>query len=190
MSHFTAHALRFQRVLLPALLFLLSLPVAAQDFDGPLLESVTLTESAPGGIVVTLSEELLPASTTSLGNYTLTPTVGILTAQLVSTNKVRLTTGALNASVVYTVTVKNLQDLAGNTMAEQSLSLIRAQGAITLKTFGGIFGTSVDSLLSDPSFPDNPSETSHPTESESVSSTAIVGYQMMGYVHAPSSGDF
>jgi hypothetical protein len=64
------------------------------------------------GVVVVFSEPVAPASTTNTANYSLSPFVTILSAQLIAPDRVLLTTSGLNIQSTYTLNIANIFDRA------------------------------------------------------------------------------
>lgn len=76
-------------------------------------------------IIITFSDQVSPATATTLVNYSLSPTVSIQSAALVSSNEVSLTTAPLSPTTSYTLTVSGVKDLIFNiAMAPASTNLV------------------------------------------------------------------
>lgn len=162
----------------------------AQDSEPP---SATKAERLgfPNSVTVAFSEPVTAGSASDKTHYTLDNGASVQSVSIISPTTVRLTTSALAADAIYNLTVNGLIDLATppNTQtAAQSLLVNNAQGSITLRTYTGLFGGSIESLVNDPKFPDSPDMVSYPDSMENIENTAIIGYQMAGYLHPMQSG--
>ncbi len=164
--------------------------VMAQDFSPPVpFKAYNL--GIANTIWVGFNEEVATPSATNTANYQVSGGVTVSSVTKLDTNLVRLTTTALNPATQYTVSVNNVADASGNsTNTLVSVKVLNSQGAITAKTFSGIFGGSVDDLLNSPQFPNSPDDVDYPTEAEVVGTLGIVGYQLVGYVHPPQDGNY
>lgn len=164
--------------------------LTAQDTEPPsALKAQTL--GFPDSVTVTFSEAVTSASAANKSNYALNQGASIQSVAVLSPTTVRLTASGLKPDLATTLTVQGLVDLASpaNTQTvPQSLPLNSAQGAITLRTYTGLFGGSIESLLNEPKFPDSPDLVDYASAMENAESTAIVGYQMAGYIHPTESG--
>lgn len=84
----------------------------------PTVNSVGQPVWSQTNIVITFSEAVNPATATNAANYSLDNGATVLSAAIGATpNEVILTTSALTPGTVYTVTVQNVNDLFGNTIA-------------------------------------------------------------------------
>ncbi|HVV72047.1 MAG TPA: PA14 domain-containing protein, partial [Verrucomicrobiae bacterium] len=97
-------------------------------------------------------------------NYTLSGGATVSSAALSADGfSVTLTTSKLNAGTAYTLTVNNVQDIAGNAIAASSQvsldSWIQVLGTVTVQKYSGINGTTVDTLQGSTNFPGNPDST-------------------------------
>ncbi len=162
----------------------------AQDFDPPVpVKAYNLGIS--NAIYVGFNEEITVPSATNAANYQVNGGVTVNTVTKLDVNLVRLSTTALNPATQYTVSVKNVADVSGNfTNTLVSVVVLDSQGALTAKTFSGIFGGGVDELLNSPQFPDAPDDSSYVTNAEIAGTLGIVGYQMVGFVHPPLTGNY
>ena len=87
-------------------------------------------------IVVVYSESV---STTMVTNYTLNGGASVLSARFGSTsNQVILTTTALSADAIYTLSVTNVQDLFGNTMAGTTVPVMPSGMVLWLRADSGV----------------------------------------------------
>ncbi len=162
----------------------------AQDSEPPVLEKAQRL-GFPSSITLTFNEPVSAASAGDKARYTLDNGASVQTVAILSPTSVRLDTTTLSDEAIYTLTVNGLVDLATppNTQTTaQSLLVNSAQGSITLRTYTGLFGGSIESLISDAKFPDSPDLVSYSTNMENSENTAIVGYQMAGYLHPQQSG--
>ena len=90
------------------------------DTTPPTISGVT--GSCPGlnQITVTFSEDVELTTAVNIGNYTLDNGATITGATLTSSNTVTLNTSVLTDLTSYSLTVNNIQDLAGNTIVANS----------------------------------------------------------------------
>jgi hypothetical protein len=162
----------------------------AQDFDPPVpVKAYNLGIS--NAIYVGFNEEVTEPSATTTGNYQVTGGVVVNSVTKLEASLVRLNTTALNPTTQYTVSVNNVADLAGNSSSTLvNVVVMNSQGALTAKTFSGIFGGSVDDLLNSPQFPGSPDDVSYVTNAEIAGTLGVVGYQMVGFVHPPLTGNY
>lgn len=162
----------------------------AQDFDPPVPTKAYALE-LPNTIYVGFNEEVTSPSATTTANYQVSGGVTVNSVTKLAANLVRLDTTALSPTTQYTVSVNNVADSSGNVSGTLvNVVVMDSQGAITVKTFSGIFGGSVDDLLNSPQFPDSPDDLSYATNAEIAATLGIVGYQMVGFVHPPLTGDY
>ncbi|HEY0549149.1 MAG TPA: alkaline phosphatase family protein, partial [Verrucomicrobiae bacterium] len=81
------------------------------DFTAPALVSAYITNGA-GAVAVVFSEPITAQSATNIANYSLSPSVGIVSVQQIAPNIVVLFTTGLDVQVGYTVGVSNIIDQA------------------------------------------------------------------------------
>ena len=164
--------------------------ILAQDSEAPSALAAQRL-GVPNSITVTFSEPVTTGSAGDKAHYAIDNGASVQSVTILSATSVRITTSALNPDGLYNLTVNGLVDLATppNTQAAaQTLLVNNAQGAITLRTYTGLFGGSIESLVNDPKFPDSPDLVGFSEAMENVENTAIVGYQMAGYLHPMLSG--
>jgi hypothetical protein len=112
-------------------------------------------------VKLTFSEVLDPATATNVANYTISPSLAV-TAATYKNKVVTLTTAKQTpGATAYTVTVTGVQDLSKNkvpagTTATFFSYLLTKTGVLTFSYWGGITGTPVDGLTSDPRYPASP----------------------------------
>ena len=128
------------------------------DISKPTIVSVTGSAQYTN-VTVVFSEPVTAATAGTVGNYglsgglTISPTVEVLSA-----TKVRLTTSAQTPGTTYTLTVNNVQDTATlpNTILAGSTKTFTAflsqSGGLTIETWLGITGATVQTLLDDPRY--------------------------------------
>ncbi|WP_190858098.1 Ig-like domain-containing protein [Paenibacillus arenilitoris] len=93
--------------------------VSLRDTTKPYIVSSAITSDAR--IELVFSEALNRSTAENESNYSFNKNLAVKSATLAADNrKVTLTTGAQAAATVYTLTVKNVKDLAGNTMATRN----------------------------------------------------------------------
>ncbi len=115
---------------------------ATNAFNGVLSSNATLTvipDTVPPGlagayltndfntIALVFSEPLDPQSATNIANYSFSPSISVLSAQLVSSNLVRLTISGFDPQLAYTITVQGVRDLAlpPNSIAANATSRVQ-----------------------------------------------------------------
>jgi len=132
-------------------------PALLHAFSGPSPTTVTLQ----------FSEKLDPASVAPVGNYPVTGGGGltISKATLAPDGKtVYLTTSAQTPSAQYTITVNGVKDVPGNTLNGASTTFkgpVAVPGQLLVRKFENIPGTTVDTLLNSPLYPDVPGSVSY-----------------------------
>jgi hypothetical protein len=138
--------------------------------NNPQVIAVT-TKNDPNGIYITFSKAMEGISTTLTLNYSIaggpSPIV-IATVTFVGTgsNTVRLGVNNMAVNTPYTLTVQNVSDQEGNTLAPNPTArgFVHAagivSGGLTVKRFDGIGGNAVSALTSSPGFPCSPNYTS------------------------------
>jgi hypothetical protein len=117
-------------------------------------------------ITVTFSEPMNQASAETAANYKLSGGVTISAAKLAGApgtandNKVILTTSKQSEGATLTLTVSNVKDVAGNTIAANSTAefktLMFAVGAVMHKFWDNVTANSIAGLTGDARFPDAP----------------------------------
>ena len=156
-------------------------------------------------LTVSFSEPVDPATGTNKANYSLSGGLTISAAKLFAPtgsdgdNKVVLTTSKQTPSTALTVTVSNVKDLYGNTIAANSTkdfkTFVPADGFVLQKFWDNILVNSVDTLTSDPRFPDAPTSYTleprweyPPNGGNEAGST--YGNQLVGWFTPAKSGDY
>ncbi len=131
-----------------------------RDVTKPTIVSAKVSASFTT-VVVTYSKSLDPASATNVANYVIAPSLAV-TAATVKGAVVTLTTAPQTpGATAYTLTVNNVKDvnnwsIAANTKATVYSYLMTRAGALKFSYWGGITGTPVDNLYSDPRYPATP----------------------------------
>jgi hypothetical protein len=91
----------------------------------------TYRDSSLTNLMVTFSEPLAPATASVIGNYTITPTVAIISATLQADGRtVVLGTAGLDPNTQYTVTVNNVTDRATPANVIAGASTVTAPGMV------------------------------------------------------------
>ncbi len=134
------------------------------DTKKPTITGASQTDVSFTSVKVTFSEPVTAPTATTAGNYTLSGGATVSSAALSADGfSVTLTTSKLNAGTAYTLTVNNVQDIAGNAVAASSQvtvdSWVQVLGTVKVDKFEGINGTTVDLLQADPRFPNTPDST-------------------------------
>ena len=133
------------------------------DKKAPTITSVNGDET---GTILTVgfSEPVTSPSATTAANYALN-NGGTVSAATLSADRfsVQLTTPKLTETTVYTLTVNNVKDNAGNSVAADSKFLFQSWGLVAgrakMEQWNNIANTDVASLLSDASYAGPPSVT-------------------------------
>jgi hypothetical protein len=90
------------------------------DFTPPVIQAVVAVGD-PNQVVVDFSEPLDPATAGDAANYDVSPGIAVLDAALQANGRtVRLTTSTLAEGVTYTLTVDDVEDVAGNVIVPGS----------------------------------------------------------------------
>lgn len=130
------------------------------DTTPPTVVSAAAT-AAFDTVVVTFSEPVDPVTAVNLANYTITPSLQILSAS-VSKGVVTLTTAPQTpGGTAYTLTVKDVLDTSKNPVPENSsvtfYSYLQVtEGVLRISAWFGITGTAVDNLYFDERYPSSP----------------------------------
>ncbi len=149
-------------------------------------------------LTVVYSEAVVANSATNTANYALSGGLAISGATWVSPTKVRLATSTQAIGTKYTLSVSNITDFYGNTIAANSTvsytNLINP-GFLTFESYLGIAGAAVDDLLASPVYPSAPDEVQY---IQAFNSRAVYtndcqdsyGGRMSGYFVAPESAQY
>ncbi len=116
---------------------------------------------------LTFSETLDAAGATNAANYSISPSLDV-TAATYRNKVVTLTTAKQALATTYTITLKGLQDLSKNEIPDGTTATVNSyvlgrNGVLKLSYWGdatggdSIGGATVNDLLSDPRYPDEPS---------------------------------
>jgi hypothetical protein len=180
-----------------------TLTVAA-DNKPPTIASAAQTDSTFTSVAVTFSEPVTAPTATTAGNYTLSSGATVSSAALSTDGfTVTLTTSALTPSTAYTLTVNNVKDNAGNTIAASSQVQVKAWvhvlSTVKCDVFGNISGTTVDLLQADPRFPNTPDSSFNSTNGLQIGNPASLtgwndsygdnyGMRITGTLSPPGTG--
>ncbi|MDA1277616.1 MAG: Ig-like domain-containing protein [Verrucomicrobia bacterium] len=112
-------------------------------------------------ITVTFSEPVISVTSTVRSNYQVSGDVTVISAAQVDPVMVRLMTSRMEPDTVYTLTVANVVDLAGNVITIPGDKITFRSFAFTIgmaksEIWTGIDGATVADLLADPRFPTSP----------------------------------
>ena len=88
------------------------------DTTPPTILSATALSNI--NVEITFSEALNDTMAENENNYSITPPLDVISAELQEGNEVLLTTGEQTEDVTYTITVNNIEDLAGNPIETNS----------------------------------------------------------------------
>jgi hypothetical protein len=126
------------------------------DTKKPVLARASGTESLDS-VTVRFSEPVTAPTATTAGNYTFSGGVTVSTATVVDPFTVRLATTGQVDGTVYTLTVNNVADNAGNVIEANSAINYKAWGLVPnrakMEIWDGITGTTMDLLYADPKYP-------------------------------------
>ena len=132
------------------------------DTTKPTVLSATTTGTFDT-VRLTFSEDLDITTATNAANYTISPSLAV-TAATYKSKVVTLTTAKQTpGATAYTVTVTGVQDRSKNVVPADSKAtfysyLLTKTGVLKFSYWGGITGTSVDGLTSDPRYPVSPDQ--------------------------------
>jgi hypothetical protein len=150
-------------------------------------------------IVVQFDEAVANASATEVSNYALTDSNGALinlgTPVLGGDLRtVTIPTDAQTIGATYTLSVENVQDIAGNTMATTNVefrAFIYSRGFALAEYYNNITGTTLADLTNNAAYPNSPSVTEYVSLIESRTDSAnFYGVRISGLLLPPVSGDY
>jgi hypothetical protein len=164
------------------------------DTRKPLIARVTGTESRDS-INVRFSEPVTAPSATTAANYTLSGGANVTGATLVDPFNVRLATSVQTEGTVYTLTVNNVADNAGNAIETNSVVNYKAWGLVPgrarMDIWDGLTGTALDELFNDPTFPATPDRTIYTPGMNTPDGTGDnYGASVKGYFIPAESGSY
>ena len=152
------------------------------------------TKGNLNGVYVDFSEPLLPSTATNTGNYSISGGVTVTGVEMLTPSNVVVRTTSMSPGTKYTITIKNIKDLAAtpNTIAQTTLTYFMTQGAITRKLYYNIGGTSIGDLTNNVKFINNqPDAVDYMTSLETPSNIADnYGTLLQGYITAPVTGEY
>ncbi|HXG49207.1 MAG TPA: PA14 domain-containing protein, partial [Methylomirabilota bacterium] len=117
----------------------------------------------------------------------------------VNPSTVRFGTTRLTIGATYTLTVTDIEDLAGLTSApgtSRTFTLTRERGGLKFEAWLNLGGNAVSALLSHPAYPDNPDLVAYVTQASSrqvfadAASVDNYGGRLSGWIVPPESGDY
>ncbi|MDB6026088.1 MAG: Coagulation factor 5/8 type domain protein [Verrucomicrobiales bacterium] len=109
------------------------------DTQAPIVSSALKAAGNVTNVIVNFSEPVTAGTATTLTNYTLNQGATISAATVGSvSSQVILTTSILDTNTVYLLSVKNIQDLAANTMVPQTISILPSSMSIWLRADSGV----------------------------------------------------
>ncbi len=151
-------------------------------------------------ITLTFSEALDPTTSTTLANYSVSPSLAV-TAATVKKNVVTLTTAAqAPGATAYTVTASKVTDGSKNVIGTPNSAsfysyILATQGVMKISVWKGINGTPVQNLLDDPRYPATPDYTAalfsfNSRDALPSDSLENYGATMEGYLTPTESGRY
>jgi hypothetical protein len=131
------------------------------DTQKPTIVSAAQTDDTFTNLTVRFSEPVTSPTATTKGNYSLSGGATVSAATLTPDGfGVTLNTSQLNLGTAYTLTVNNVQDIANNAIVAntqvQVPSWVRVLTALDGDYWGGVNGTAVSALTTDPRYPSTP----------------------------------
>jgi len=163
------------------------------DTNKPTISSV-ISKGNPYTVTVVFSEPVLSSDATNIANYEINGSATINSAVVVDSRTVKLNTTLLDPNFVYTLTIRNIRDLAKtpNVMDETSKQFFVVGGSITRKVYTGIGGGSVSDLTNNSKFKNNtPDVVTYQTSFEAPTDWSDnYGQQLVGFVTAPITGNY
>jgi hypothetical protein len=146
-------------------------------------------------VTLVFSEPVVAPSATTAANYTVSGGVTVSAATLVNATTVQLSTSTQAENTPYTVTVSNVQDNAGNTIAANSTvsftSFVFTPGKIKYEVWRDIPGTLVTDLTNSPKFALPADEVTYRDSFESpVDWADNYGARLSGLVIPPTTGSY
>jgi hypothetical protein len=147
---------------------------------------------------VKFSEPVTDPSATTVGNYSLSGGLTVSAVTRVDLYTVRLTTSTQTAGAEYTLTVNNVRDNAGNSIAANSTATLYAfvgGNGIAHRYWEGITVNTIETLTSDPRFPNNPTWSSieplfeYPPNGGGEGGSNY-GNMLFGWLYPPETGDY
>lgn len=127
----------------------------------PTLSSVTGSVNL-NAVYLAFSEAIKLAQLGNSANYQLSGGLSINSATALNPQTVRLVTGAQTPGASYTVTVNNLEDLAGNKLAAGTASTFNAfnvtSNAVGVELWRNLTGSTVQNLRDYANYPNQPDE--------------------------------
>ena len=170
------------------------------DDVAPTLTFVTGSETFTV-VKVTFSEPVDSTTGGNASNYSLTGGINVTAATVADApndETVILTTSRQDEGTMYTLTVENVQDLFGNTIATASMefsSFVWQEGVVLHKMWRDFPDNNIAGLLADPRYPDNPTEVTlepfweyGPNGSNEEGSN--YGNQLVGWFVPPEDGNY
>ncbi|HOW67033.1 MAG TPA: PA14 domain-containing protein [Candidatus Paceibacterota bacterium] len=164
------------------------------DTRKPLIAKVSSSESLTA-VDVLFSEPVTAPSATTAANYTFSGGLTASAATLLDQFTVRVTTSKQTEGALYTVTVNNVADKAGNVIAAnsaydwKSFSLIPSRARMEVWT--DITGTAMSVLYDDPKYAEAPNAVVYVPGMNSTSGYADnYGARVTGYLIPKESGSY
>ncbi|MBI4658633.1 MAG: hypothetical protein HY735_07260 [Verrucomicrobia bacterium] len=144
---------------------------------------------------ITFSEPVTSATAAVAANYTLSGGLTVSAAQPVDPTTVRLTTSKQAENTPYTLTVKGVQDNAGNAIAANTTakfgSFVFTAGKMKYEYWSGIGGTTLDPLKQDSRYPNNPTGSQLVDSYEAPIDWADnFGARVSGWITPATSGNY
>lgn len=153
------------------------------------------TRTSPNFVEVLFTAPVDPVTATNPANYSFNDGSAAVTGAGMGSDGARvvLTTSGFAAGTSYWLTVANVLSLDDPPQAvvQESVLVLRSQGAVTRKVFLEVYGSGVQALLWHGNFPDYPNTVTYESSFEAPANvTDQYGLQMAGYVYPPKTGDY
>ncbi len=160
----------------------------------PIEVSYARTHGNPNRVEVVFTAQVAPATATNTANYHISAAVTVQSATVGADGyTVWLTTTSIPEAGLHVLSVTNVTDTLEppNPVPPGSqVPILKAQEVITRRLFLGITGATVDTLTNNVKFPNAPDGADWLAGCESPAYGDNYGVQLIGFVHAPLTGDY
>jgi len=169
------------------------------DVTPPAIRSVVGSPSFDM-LTVEFTEAITAETAMDLFNYQLNGGLSISAATVLSSTSVKLTTSPQTPGATYTLTIDNIEDMAGLLSAPGTsrtfTALDRVGGGLRFEAWLGIGGNAVSALLADPRYPASPDQAAYITQFTSrqvfadAASVNDYGGRLSGWFVAPETAQY